>query len=689
MSDDSKITLIFPIAGKGEHAGFKYKPFLKIGEGTFIEAAVRPFRKWIEELDTIVFVALKEHEDAFNVSNQLQSLFADLDCRVIILERPTSGPAETVIEAINKIEMKGPIMICDSDHSINVDPMFEFIKEDSNIKCLIPIWNLNGEDVKVWSVASVLDDGKVSGIAEKQLPETPGVFFGGIGCYYFADAQVFQRYRKSSYVSNTISKMIEDRILIHTVKIEEAEFFGDKKRLRKTRSSHQIYAGTIFCDLDGTLVAHEEVPTYDHLLEVLPGTISKLNQWIEKGYKIIICTARNTADENNLRNSLAKAEIPYHQLIMGVPSGPRHVINDRKPSALLVSQASSQEIPRNMGIENINLPSAYPTVLKRFKGASFSETLLVEDEEKLFVRKRASKRHDLSLGYVKLKNQYKTMERFNKLSPGIVPALYGEHENSMEYYYDMEYLSQHKLLWEYSTQEKTQALICLLETMSNDIYSFRSDIAFSGKDWIINHLSNKIYSKFDRLEQHPELLKFINSEIVNIDGRNYKGLNFLLDYVTNTNLADLFAPNRFSTVHGDLTLENILYLPPGDVKVFDMDGGEYIDAPELDMGKMLQSIIARYEDWAHSNPILFKPSENKEIITAYKIKAPNQKLLDLCMERWSEILGNSRDKTYRKGLFYMSLHLIRMVPFRLKVSKDQAIFSLVNAIKWMSDAVSE
>ena len=38
------VTVVFPIAGQAPHAGFKYKPFLEIGDETAIEAAVRPFR---------------------------------------------------------------------------------------------------------------------------------------------------------------------------------------------------------------------------------------------------------------------------------------------------------------------------------------------------------------------------------------------------------------------------------------------------------------------------------------------------------------------------------------------------------------------------------------------------------------------------------------------------------------------
>ncbi|MBC8489384.1 MAG: HAD hydrolase family protein, partial [Bacteroidetes bacterium] len=663
------------------------KPFLKIGDETFIEAAVKPFSRFMNHLDVIIFAVLKEHEEKFGVSNQLKSLFPKINHEVHLLENTTLGPAATARETINKMGLKGRIMICDSDHSIDIAPMFERIIKEPAIECLLPIWRFNGESVKNWSVASVQEKGLVSGIEEKQFPGTPGEFFGVIGCYYFADARVFCRYEDLSYISDTVSKMIEDRVPIHTVQIKNAEFFGDKKRLRKVRSEHQIYGGTIFCDLDGTLVKHEDVPMYDHPLEVLPDTIAKLNQWIEQGYKIIICTARSTEDENNLRNSMAKAGIPYHQLIMGVPSGPRHVINDRKPSELLVSQVSSQEIPRNLGIKNINLPSAFPTVLRRFKGASFSETLLVEDEEKLFVRKRASKRHNLSLGFIKLKSQYKTMERFHKISSEMVPALYKEHEDSMEYYYDMEYLAGHKSLSEYPSQEKLQALSHLLKTMKNNIYSIKSSHALSGNDWLLNHLSNKIYSKLDQLMEYRDFSQLINDKKLIIDGVEYFGLNKLLDYIVNTKLIDLLSPGFFSAVHGDLTLENILYYPPADIKLIDMDGGEYVDAPELDMGKMFQSIIARYEDWAHTNPTLFNHTENDDIVTAFKIEQPDNKLLELCMQKWSEILNNSAEEVYRKGLFYMSLHLIRMIPFRLKISKDQGKFALVNAIKWMNIAV--
>ncbi|NQU35442.1 MAG: hypothetical protein HQ521_19625, partial [Bacteroidetes bacterium] len=68
MSGNSKVTLIFPIAGKEAHAGYKYKPFLKIGDEALIEIAIKPFQKWNKDIKTIVFVVLEEHDKKYNVS---------------------------------------------------------------------------------------------------------------------------------------------------------------------------------------------------------------------------------------------------------------------------------------------------------------------------------------------------------------------------------------------------------------------------------------------------------------------------------------------------------------------------------------------------------------------------------------------------------------------------------------------
>jgi hypothetical protein len=686
---DTPVTVVFPIAGTSARSGFKYRPFLEIGGDTFIEAAARPFERWARRIDRLVFVCLAEHEAQHNVTARLGAMFANRSHEVVVLANATKGPAETVVRAVEAAGITGRMIVCDCDHSVDVDPLFRQI-EGSDADCVLPTWRLKGEDLRAWSVAAVSDQ-RVTGIAEKRLPEGNGEFMGVIGCSYFASAanvlQLFDADR-DGYLSDLVQKQIArgDRVL--AVPIETAEFFGDPRKLRSVRARHNVRIGSIFCDFDGVVVEHEDVPDFTRPLRVLPGSIERLQDWINQGYFIVITTARDAALEPAMRASLAAAQIPYHHLVMGLPSGPRFLINDRKPSALLVPQAQALEVERNQGIDHLAISQSYPTVLRRFKGGSFAETLLVEDDEKLFVRKRVSKRENLSLGYTKLKNQYRTMERFSRMSAGLVAGLYGEHDNTFEYSYDMEYLPQHRLLSECSPTDRATALRRLLGVLGEMVYAGGSRLGRSGTDWLETHLANKIYARLDGMLANPRLAAIVSAREISIDGVSYPGLNQLLARVSSPGAIARLAPNLFCTVHGDLTFENVLY-GDGNVRLIDMDGADFVDAPELYLGKLFQSMVAKYEDWAHSDVHLFDHAHGVEFSCRYRPGDPESDIERICVDAWAHILSCSPELVTTKGRFYMGLHLLRMVPFRLKVSDEQAIYALINGIRWISRALAQ
>jgi hypothetical protein len=680
---------VCPIAGRAPHAGFKYKPFLEIGNETAIQAAVAPFRPYVADgtVKKLTFVCLREQDAQFGVTARLWSMFHDLPIEIVTLERPTRGPAETLIQAVDAARITGAVLVCDSDHALGVEPIFTRIAR-GDIDCLLPVWSLRGEDLRAWAVAAIASGGRVTSIAEKRLPSGAGDFLGVIGCVYFADVHHVARSFEPSdaYVSDLVARLIAGGARVEAVPLTKMEMFGDTKKLRQARARQGVAAGTVFCDVDGVVVTHEDVPVYDIPLRVLPGAIEKLQAWADQGYMIVLTTARNAADEDALRKALATARVPYHRLIMGLPSGPRFLINDRKPSALLTSQAQAFEVERNQGISHLTITPAAPTILRRFKGGSFAETLLVEDDEKLYVRKRVTKRENLTLGYAKLKNQYRTMERFAKLSEGLVPALYGEHDNTIEYSYDMEYLPDHRLLAECPPAEQEAGLARLLATMGERVYGSATTMG-AGEDWLVSHLGRKIWARLDAMRAHAALDALVSSNEVVIDGKVHPGLSRLLNRAAGEAWIGKLAPGRVCTVHGDLTFENVLWAD-GDVRLIDMDGADYVDAPELDMGKLFQSVVGRYEAWAHSNHKLFETVRGAELITAnrdaFAASAAHEQAL---LTGWAPILGTGRDETRTKGLFYMGLHLVRMVPFRLKVSEEQALFALSRAIVAISTAL--
>ena len=109
---------------------------------------------------------------------------------------------------------------------------------------------------------------------------------------------------------------------------------------------------TIFCDIDGCLIEHQDF--YHQDMKLLDGTLDKIKEWDRKGYRLILTTGRRESARCITEQKLAKVGITYDCLIMGLVPSIRVLINDKKPE-LDTSTAVSINLDRNKGIKNIEL----------------------------------------------------------------------------------------------------------------------------------------------------------------------------------------------------------------------------------------------------------------------------------------------------------------------------------------------
>ena len=93
------VTVVFPMAGQGARFGYRFKPFLTFKNQLFIEAAVRPFLPFREQIAKLVFAYLEEQESAFSVRAQLAEVLpgtefvcACFPCRREGRQRPWPEP---------------------------------------------------------------------------------------------------------------------------------------------------------------------------------------------------------------------------------------------------------------------------------------------------------------------------------------------------------------------------------------------------------------------------------------------------------------------------------------------------------------------------------------------------------------------------------------------------------------------
>lgn len=681
-----RLSLILPMAGRDGSDGFR--GFETAQGESLIHRAMRSFAPYRERIAKVTCIILREQEEKFGVSARLADELDGFDFDVVLLDAPTRGPAETVATAILQAQITGAAIVCDIDHRLDVAPLFDVI--DQTAETLVSLWPLAGEDLKRWSVACVGGNGEIAAVADRRLPAAAGFFQGVIGCYYLRDAVIVaEACRDGGFArfSEYFNHLAATGRRARGVRLEAAEFFGDAERIRQLENGEP--QGTIFCDIDGTLIRHEDKPDYSRLPEVLPGSREKLQAWIDQGYHVVLCTARKTKDEARIAEMLKALGIPHHRLITGLSSGTRIVINDRKPHAIFTAQAGSLEIARDAGIGALDLGAKRrPTVLRRFEGGSFAETLLLEENGRTFVRKRVAKDGNLAVGYHRLRDQFRTLERFALMDAALVPALHGEENNSHEYFYDMEFVSGFAPLSECAPAAQAAGIEQLLDRFDAHLYCRRSRNPGVAEDWLSRHFEAKITTKIAALRGNARLAPLLVGEGAAIDGVWHPSLEKLLADLRDSDTLQHFVPQFLSLVHGDLTFQNMLLSPDGALKVIDMEAQDGLEAVELDMGKIFQSTHSGYDHWSRLSVNLCDQTADG-VRLLHTPAAPDETVFAPVRRRWSAILGCSEDAVVMKGGFYLGLHLARMVPFRLRQSEDQAVYALANALVHLNRAVTQ
>lgn len=662
-----KLNIIFPMGGESSRFNYKFKPFLQISDLTFIELAFKYFKEHINLIDKVYFIVTEEKNVNNNVEQKLKYYFKEVNHELIILKQQTDSHYETIKKGIIEKNIMGETIICDCDHSIDIDPMMFFLN-NNDTDILVPYWNLNQYN-NSWDKIIINEENNTIIKFDDKLSKSK---YGIIGCIYFKNVEILKEFDYDKII-NYLNYALETCTLkIDKIQITNASFFGTKEILQQLISSKKEEI-TTFCDLDGTIIHHEAQPRYIGNEILLNGVIEKLTYLKNKG-KLIITTARNKKEE--IIKVLEKLNIPYDDIITSLPSGPRLLINDIKPSVPYMLTSRSYNVNRNEGMSELNFENLINNdkIIKDLKGGSFSNTSIVQKNDNIIVRKIIYKNNINFKHYEKLKLQRYNIQRFNCYIKNICPNIVLEEDNDLFYYYDMEYLNNYKTLFEL---DYTKYFTNLFTILNDEIYSMKK--INNNKKWLQDYMKSKInLSNYESLSEN--IKKIINMDSITINGIHCIGLKKLLQI----NINEYFNPKYLSPIHGDLTLENIMVCEKtNDIKLIDLDGGDFIDAIELDLGKLFQSTLSKYELWSNDNPII-NIDFNKYIIDT-KEYLSSDKLINFIdnFNKWKEILEiNDETHLFKVGIFYMIIHLFRMIPFRYKCSENQAIYAIKEIIYW-------
>lgn len=175
--------------------------------------------------------------------------------------------------------------------------------------------------------------------------------------------EIATRYLVTTYSENIFFHLLLDHFSSKTLICDSDGRFGSYPDICLvsqipvpiySQEINPLFKGTIFCDLDGTLIKHVPVPSETgEEIEILAGSKEKLKEFKEKGYYLILTTSRMYNKVFPILEKLKNDGLGFDQIICDLPLGARYLINDNKGNEC---RAYAFALQRDEGIKKIDIP---------------------------------------------------------------------------------------------------------------------------------------------------------------------------------------------------------------------------------------------------------------------------------------------------------------------------------------------
>lgn len=320
------------------------------------------------------------------------------------------------------------------------------------------------------------------------------------------------------------------------------------------------------------------------------------------------------------------------------------------------------------------------SIIRDYSAGSNATTMLCTNGKATFFRKYAfgndgAKLYEQILWLKKNKD-------FLKL-PKILKYEY----NEIYCYYDMPFESNSVGLFEYAHSmpvEKSWLVIkSALEELEASIYKQNQRLADTAT--IHAYYESKVKSNLNKIKAAKRISKLLEYDTIYINGVAYSNLQFYDKYLSEENLQKVFAKDTYATIHGDLTIENIIcrcdLKGADDFYLIDPNTGNLHESPNLDYGKLLQSIHGGYEFLMATKTV---ECENDKITFMFtKSSVYNElhaKLKDYILENFG--IERSRSIYYHE-----IIHWLRLMPYKIEKNGKRALIFYAGLLMILKDIV--
>lgn len=315
------------------------------------------------------------------------------------------------------------------------------------------------------------------------------------------------------------------------------------------------------------------------------------------------------------------------------------------------------------------------TILQDYSAGSNATTMLCMDKTRTFYRKYA-----FGADGQKLAEQLHWLRAQQDHLPLCEILRTGEDADCC--WYDMTYDPQAVGMFRYlhsNPVEKSAAVLHeVLDTLEEKLY--RPTAAAADLAKIEQYIAKKVDGNLQKLREARSLHDLMEYPTVWINGKEHKNLRQLGWLFDHERLQKLFADDPVATIHGDLTIENIICRT--DDKgwyLIDPNTGNLHESPFLDYGKLLQSLHGGYEFTMMTPRVTVQENHIDFALT-------RSAAYDALFANLMEDLGKRYPHQVDSILMHEVIHWLRLMPYKLSRDRKRAPMFYAGLIMVANDA---
>ncbi len=255
-------------------------------------------------------------------------------------------------------------------------------------------------------------------------------------------------------------------------------------------------------------------------------------------------------------------------------------------------------------------------------------------------------------------------------------------------WYDMPYMSTSIGFFDYIHSAPAELSWEILMNVIGDLErNYSSHISARADDETIEkYFDAKVSANLKKITSAPQIKRLVSYDTISVNGREIRNLPAFMDKFLSADFwKEIFGNDYYSDIHGDLTIENIIYNGsyPKQYYLIDPNGGNIHNSPDLDYAKLLQSLHGGYEFLMHTDDV--NVSDNRISFRMTRSSAYDALYADMRDYMFSHF-GRERVKSI---YFHEIIHWFRLMPYKIDHDGARAVMFYAGMMLVINDVFEE